>query len=91
MTGSVYDASTGIFVPVYGEVNSDRLEPFHQLDVRIDRTWTYRTWKLTAWLDVQNVYNRANPEGWTYRYDYAERTPLTGLPILPILGVQGEW
>jgi outer membrane receptor protein involved in Fe transport len=91
VTGSVLDAQTGVFVPVYGRVNSERLPAFHQLDLRIDRTWTYDTWKLTAWLDVQNAYNRGNPEGWTYRYDYRERTPLTGLPILPIVGVQGEW
>jgi TonB family protein len=91
VTGSLYDAGAGTYVPVYGTVNSDRLADFFQLDLRVDRIWTYRTWRLSLYLDVQNVTNRANAEGWTYDYDYARRQPLTGLPILPILGIEGEW
>jgi TonB family protein len=91
VTGSVLDASSGTFVPTYGAVNTDRLPTFAQLDVRFDRTWTYKTWKLGLYLDVQNVSNRGNVEGYSYSYDYASRTPATGLPILPILGIQGEW
>ncbi len=91
VTGSVLDAATGTSVPVYGATNTARLPAFAQLDVRLDRTWTYRTWKLGLYLDVQNVTNRGNVEGYRYSYDYAQRTPATGLPILPILGVQGEW
>jgi hypothetical protein len=91
VTRAVYDASSDVWVPVYGAVNSGRLGPFHALDVRVDRTWTYDTWRLSAYLDVQNVTNRANPEGWQYRFDYRERARLTGLPILPIIGLKGEW
>jgi len=78
-------------VPIYGAVNSSRLPAFAQLDVRVDRTWTYQTWKLGLYLDVQNATNRGNVEGYGYRYDYRERTPATGLPILPILGLNAEW
>ena len=60
-------------------------------DLRVDRFWTFDRWRLSAYLDVQNVYNRANQEGWQYSFDYRQRTPLTGLPILPILGAKGEW
>jgi hypothetical protein len=91
VTGSIYDASAGIYVPVYGPTNSDRLGTFHQLDLRIDRVWTFQLWKLSVYLDVQNVYNRGNPEGVSYNYDYSREQPVTGLPILPILGVKGEW
>ncbi len=89
--GSVLDSTSGTFVPVYGATNSGRLPAFWALDLRVDRTWTWRTWKLGAYLDVQNVTNHDNVEGYTYSYDYARRTPATGLPILPILGVQAEW
>jgi hypothetical protein len=91
VTGSVLDASSGTYVPTYGAVNSARLPSFVQLDLRVDRTWTYRTWKLGLYLDVQNATNRGNVEGYTYSYDYRQRTPSTGLPILPILGLNAEW
>jgi hypothetical protein len=91
VTGAALDAGSGTFVPAYGAVNAERLPAFHQLDLRVDRTWTKERWKLALYLDVQNAYNRGNVEGYTYRYDYAERTPLTGLPILPILGLSAEW
>ena len=62
--------------------NNDLLS--YALDVRVDRIWTFDRWRLSAYLDVQNVYNRANPEGWDYNFDYRERARLTGLPILPM-------
>jgi len=91
VTGAVYDAVSDTWVPIFGANNSDRLGTFHQLDVRIDKTWTFDLWKLSVYLDVQNVYYHANPEGTSYNYDYTAKEPVTGLPILPILGVRGEW
>jgi TonB family protein len=91
VVGSVFDSSSGVFVPVYGDTNSDRLASFWALDLRIDKIWTFKDWTLTLYLDTQNVTNRKNQEGWTYNYDYTDRTATTGLPILPILGLKGEW
>ncbi len=91
VTGSVLDAGSGAYVPRYGAINSTRLPAFGQLDLRLDRTWTWATWRLVGFLDVQNVTNRGNVEGYSYSYDYRQKTPATGLPILPILGVNAEW
>jgi len=91
VVGAVYDASTDTYVPLYGKTNSIRQDLFHQLDVRIDKLWTFETWRLNLYLDVQNVYYHANQEGVDYSFDYAERTRSTGIPILPILGIRGEW
>ena len=41
----------------YSLVNSERLPAFHQLDVRIDKTWYFRRWTLGVYLDIQNAYN----------------------------------
>lgn len=88
---AVYDSDADVYVPVYGPTNSDRLSAFMQLDVRLDKQWVYDTWKLTFYIDVQNATNRGNQEGWTYDFDYSESSPLTALPIAPILGLKGEW
>jgi TonB family protein len=89
--GSVYNAASDTFVPIFGETNTERLGTFHQLDLRVDKVWTFESWKLGLYLDVQNVYFRKNPEGFSYNYDYTDRQPISGFPILPILGVKGEW
>ncbi|HTP52789.1 MAG TPA: TonB-dependent receptor [Anaeromyxobacteraceae bacterium] len=88
---SIYDSATGVYVPVYGATNSERLGTFWALDIRVDKVWTFKDWKLTLYLDTQNVTNHKNQEDWLYNYDYSQRTELTGLPILPILGIKGDW
>jgi len=85
-----YDADADTFVPRYGEPGSERLPLFHQLDLRVDKKWTFAHWSLSVYLDVQNVYNRQNPEATLYNFDYTESTTVSGLPILPSLGVRGE-
>jgi hypothetical protein len=72
-------------------VNSSRLPSFHQLDVRIDRNWIFDEWILTGYLEVQNAYNRANAEGYSFNYDYSERALISGVPILPSFGLRGEF
>jgi len=87
----VFDHDTRGFQPVYGERSSARMPPFWSLDVRIDKEWTFRTWTLAFYLDVQNATNNQNIEvmGWTY--DYSEEAPTTGLPILPAFGLRASW
>jgi hypothetical protein len=89
--GSVYDAASDTYVPLFGVNNGARQDTFHQLDLRVDKQWTFQSWKLSAYLDIQNLYNQGNQEGVTYSYDYRQSQPMTGLPILPILGLKGEW
>jgi hypothetical protein len=63
---------------------------FHQLDMRVDKTWKFSAWQLSAYLDVQNVYFRQNPEGISYNYNYSKSSVVSGLPFLPIIGLRGE-
>ena len=69
---------------------SARLGTFHSLDLRVEKTWTFTHWKLSAYADVRNVYNRRNPEALSYNYNYTQTQVVGGFPILPILGVRGE-
>jgi hypothetical protein len=70
--------------------NSDRLPLFHQLDIRVEKAWTFPAWKLRAYADVQNVYDHQADEDRIYNYNATKYEYLKGLPILPSLGVRGE-
>ncbi len=41
----------------FSQFNSKRLKPFHQLDVRVDKSFFFSRWMLNLYLDVQNIYN----------------------------------
>lgn len=73
--------------PIYGAPNSARMPTFHQLDLRIDKTWVQRRTIVGAYLDVQNVYNRQNTEARMYNSPYTSSIASYGLPILPIVGM----
>ena len=90
VSGAVYSASNDRYYPTYGAVNSARLPLFHQLDLRVDKRWIYKSWILGVYLDVQNAYNRANTEDFDYNFNFRQSNPQQGLPILPILGIKAE-
>jgi outer membrane receptor protein involved in Fe transport len=86
-----WDANGDGYDAVLGATNSARLAPFHQLDLRVEKSFTQRWFRWSVYLDVQNVYNQPNAE----RVQYAPRpedgsAPVTGIPIFPSLGVRGE-
>ena len=87
VAGAYIDAS-GDWVPVDGAVLSTRLPDFYQLDVRIDRAWRRPWGVLNLYIDLQNVFNRKNPEGVTYNTDFSRQRFTNGLPIFPSIGVE---
>lgn len=87
--GSLYLADTNTYVPQYGRVNSTRIDDGHALDLRIDRKWTWGGLKMSAYLDITNVYAHARVLGYSYNYDFTERQAITELPIVPTLGLRG--
>jgi hypothetical protein len=90
-SGGLVDLDAGSYAALTSlHPNSARIGAFHQLDLRIEKLWDFEAWKLTAYLELRNVYNRENPEGVTYNYDYSRRKAVAGLPILPVLGLRGE-
>jgi outer membrane receptor for ferrienterochelin and colicin len=89
--GGTLNAAAGTYECIQGAQNSKRIPSFNQLDARVDKTWKFQAWSLTAYLDVQNVYNRQNAEGISYNYNYTKPSYQTGLPIIPSLGLRGEF
>jgi hypothetical protein len=91
VSGAVFDSDRNTYTPEYGTVNSQRNPIQHQLDLRVDRNFTFQDWKLAAYLDVANVYLNAPVYGYQYNTNYTERTEIEGIPILPSFGVRGEF
>lgn len=91
VVGSVYEVDDNSYVPIFGDINSARQPTFTQLDLRVDRTWTYDTWKLVGYLDIRNVLNEANGSDRIYSYDYAEEARSTEIPIVPSFGFRGTF
>jgi hypothetical protein len=91
VTGSIFDSDNDVYIPVRGPLNSVRLEPFFQADVRFDKRWIYDKWILSLYLDIQNVTNRKNSEAMQYSYDYRSSQVVSGLPFLPTFGLRGDF
>ncbi len=89
--GSTYDADEGGYDAVTGPRRSIRTPMFRQLDVRFEKVWLYNTWSLGLYLDIINVTNAENVEAIQYDYRYRESAPITSFPILPTLGIRGNW
>ncbi len=89
--GAVYNGDSGTYQQIPGVPFSVRNAPFHQLDLRIDKVWTFRRGNLDLYLEVLNVYNNANPEGIQYNYNYTQSTTITGIPFFPNLGLRFEY
>lgn len=49
--------------PVLGWFHAERLPAYHRLDARLSRTWTLPFGQLNTYLEVQNLYDRANVRG----------------------------
>ena len=64
-----YDVETSVYIPNwetnksglldYGQVNTQRIDDYHQLDIRVDKKWFFDKWTLDLFLDIQNIYNRS--------------------------------
>ena len=91
VAGSVLNGDSGTYQSIPGAALSARNPPFHQLDLRVDKTWTFRRGNLDLYLEVLNVYNNANPEGLQYNYNFTQSATVTGIPIFPNLGVRFEY
>lgn len=88
--GGRYAGASGTYACIDGAPFSDRLPAFHQLDIRIEKQWAFTAWKLSAYVDIINAYNRKNPEGQVYNFNYTSQGHMYGLPFIPSFGVRGE-
>ena len=70
---------------------SERFKPLHSLDLRVDRKWNFDSWKLTAYIDVQNVYNNKYSNSISYNYRENKVKEGSSLGIFPTIGINAEF
>ncbi|MDD5224978.1 MAG: TonB-dependent receptor [bacterium] len=87
-----YDADWDLWYPMPdGELNAAKLSDYQRLDVRIERLWLYKTWKLSGYLEIQNVYMHKNVIGIIYADDWTDPRQVYWIPILPFMGMKAEF
>jgi outer membrane receptor protein involved in Fe transport len=91
LLAGVFDADKDVYTPIPGAPFSSRLPDFIQLDARIDKRFAFKSWILAIYIDVTNVTNQSNVEGYQYSYDYRARRAVNSLPILPSLGIRASF
>lgn len=100
-----WDTGRGLLYD-YSRFNSERLNAFTQLDVRVDKTFYLRKIMLGVYLDLQNVFNSKYKEQDVYlatgrilnpeapaaeqRYELRPVERLSGT-LLPSIGIIVEW
>jgi hypothetical protein len=104
-TDRYFLASTGIFgnsfyVPVWRDLNGNRLPAYSRLDLFIGRIVQVDSWEVTPYVDIVNVLNTENISSYNYALeesrppDYTRKTPANNsLPLFPTIGVRlaKEW
>ena len=68
-----------------------RLPTFHSLDLRVDRRWSFQSIQLVTYIDVQNVYGRANVTAYEWNFRTGEPEPNESLGVLPTIGLNIEF
>jgi hypothetical protein len=85
----VFDSDRNLYIPIYAPPNSARAPIHHQLDLRVDYSWSWGPALMTAYLDVQNVYMNDSVVTYFYSYDYSQKTAFKSIPIIPSIGLRG--
>ncbi len=101
-----WDAQGGPYFN-FAELNQLRLQPYHQLDLRVDKRYFFDKWSLMLYLDIQNVYNfkaklqdniirEKDANGNFITVDDDSKYVLRGIPntsgtVLPTIGIMIEF
>lgn len=89
---AVFNSETDSYLPIYSEtINGKREQPYHQLDLRVDKLWVFNTWTLDSYIDLQNIYQRRYPVGYRYNFDYSKRKAIVYPTFIPSFGLQARF
>ena len=90
-----FDVDTMQYQEVRGPHNAARDPLYHQLDVRVDKTFTFDQFKIGLYVDIYNAYFAPNPlplaELHLYSYDHLDVSGGGTLPLIPFFGLHAEF
>ncbi len=71
LIGEVYIEKYHYFDQIYGEINSSRLDPTFQLDIRFDKKIIFKKWMVSAYIDFYNIgyFLYKSPQMYIYNSD----------------------
>lgn len=75
------------YMPVWGEAFSARTPAYQRLDLRVDREVMIFGRRGLVFLEVMNATNEKNSQSYQWNSELSHRYPVTGMPILPFLGL----
>ncbi len=88
VTGSVFDSDSGNYLPIQGAFGTGRLPPFVQLDILVNNLWTTDNFKLSMYIELDNLLNRNNAEGIAYDYRFSVSSYVPGQPLDASIGAK---
>jgi hypothetical protein len=88
---AVFAADAAAYAPLQAAPYSERLPLVHQLDIRVQKQWRFDAFELTFFVDLWNAYNHPAEEALSYNFDYSRNSYQQGLPIIPSLGLRGQF
>ena len=82
--GAEYVEENAYYRPKTGEKNSKRMNPFFQLDIRVDKKIIYKNWIYSFYIDLQNIswLFYKSPEFEFYNYNYTDKIDISMFPML---------
>jgi Carboxypeptidase regulatory-like domain/TonB-dependent Receptor Plug Domain len=96
--GSGFPIPSGTIVTIEGRPqlvgwNATRLSDYQRLDLRAEKDWAFRKWKLALYGEMLNLTNHYNPRYTQNGSNGGSKNVITeqGLPITPTAGVAFEF
>ena len=91
VTGASWSETLQHFVPSFGPALGERHPIAHQLDVRVERVWHRKHYRIAVFADLGNVYRQPRVLRYSYSDDFMTKKPVADMMPLPSVGVRGEF
>jgi hypothetical protein len=86
-----------IFLPIWKELNSDRVPNYHRLDLTVSKAWHGANWKVEVICSVLNLLGNQNISSYRYEFseqdvDFVKKIPVMNtLPFFPNVGIRCDY